>query len=296
MKKNKVFVTAGLAAVMAIGIFIYALNNSKFMIKFDTDGGSEIETQNVKKGDKVNEPEQPTKEGYVFVEWQLDGKKYNFKDKVTKNITLKAKWLPEIYVTVSFDTTGGSEIAQMSVLSGSTIKSDSIEVPVKEGYTFAGWYIGENKYNFDKKVTSNLTLVAKWLEGENVEIPEEPKEDVKVEEPKKEEVVEEKKEETSKKEDKKETSKETKKEDKKDTSKNVTSNTASSEKYKVGDKVIITGEYSGACDGQGNIYNIAIGWEREILAVYDDAEYPYQVGDKTGTTGFFKADSLKIKD
>ena len=35
MKKNKLFLTAGLAAVIAIGIFIYALNNSKFEVKFD---------------------------------------------------------------------------------------------------------------------------------------------------------------------------------------------------------------------------------------------------------------------
>ena len=39
MKKNKLFLTAGIAAVLAIGIFIYALNNSKFEVKFDTDGG-----------------------------------------------------------------------------------------------------------------------------------------------------------------------------------------------------------------------------------------------------------------
>ena len=41
---------------------------------------------------KATEPEAPTKEGYTFVEWQLDGVKYDFSKKVTQNITLEAVW------------------------------------------------------------------------------------------------------------------------------------------------------------------------------------------------------------
>ena len=298
MKKNKLFLTAGIAAVMAIGIFIYALNNSKYEVKFNTDGGNKIESVMVNKNERVEAPKDPKKKGYVFIEWQLNGKAYDFKKKVTKNITLKAKWLPEIYVTVTFDSDGGTEIEPLKIISGTKVNKDDITNPTKEGYTFAGWYVGENKYNFSKMVTSNLSLKAKWLEGENVEVPdEEVKEDTKKEETKTE-VKEDTKKET------KETSKETKdtKKETKETSKDTkeetktSTNTSTQTTYKVGDKVIITGEYANSCDGDTTGYKAAINWEREITAVYENQEYPYQVGNANGTTGYFKAESLKLKN
>ena len=314
MKKNKLFLTAGLAAVMAIGIFIYALNNSKYEVKFNTDGGNKIESVMVKKNDRVEAPKDPKKKGYVFVEWQLNGKTYDFKKKVTKNITLKAKWLPEIYVTVTLDSNGGSEIEPMQVISGTKISKDDITKPTREGYTFAGWLIGENKYDFNKKVTSDLTLVASWVEGENVEIPdeevkEEVKEETKVEETKAE-VKEESKKKETKTEEKKESKKETKKDSSKksenkdskdftkktDTTKEETKTTTTSSTFKVGDKIIITGEYANSCDGDTTGYKAAIGWESEIIAVYEGQEYPYRVANSRGTIGFFKAESLKLKD
>lgn len=36
-----------------------------------------------------------------------------------------------------------------------------------------------------------------------------------------------------------------------------------------------------------------IGWKREILKIHPNALYPYQVGDSTGTTGFYKASALR---
>ena len=291
MKKNKLFITAAVAAILAIGIFVYATNNGKYEVEFNSDGGSKVETLTVKKNDKVEKPDDPEKEGYVFVEWQLNNKAYDFSKKVTKNMTLKAKWLPEIYVTVTLDSNGGNEVEPIEVVSGLKLDKDEITNPTREGYTFAGWYVGENKYDFSKKVTSNLILTANWVEGENVTV-EEPEEEVKeeVKEESKEEVKEEsKKEEKSEKKDfKKE---DTSKSDTKETTKTTTSN-----EFKVGDKVEITGEYAGACDGDGGTYKVAIGWESEIIAVYENTEYPYQVGNKTGTIGFFKTSSLKLKD
>lgn len=298
MKKNKLFITAAVAAILAIGIFVYATNNGKYEVEFNSDGGSRVETQTVKKNDKVEKPDDPEKEGYVFVEWQLNNKAYDFSKKVTKNMTLKAKWLPEIYVTVTLDSNGGNEVEPIEVVSGLKLDKDEITNPTREGYTFAGWYVGEKKYDFSKKVTSNLTLTANWVEGENVTV-EEPEEEVKEET--KTEVKEETKtevKEESKKEEKKET-KEKKSDKKEDTSKSDTKDTTkatTANEFKVGDKVEITGEYAGACDGDGGTYKVAIGWESEIIAVYENTEYPYQVGNKNGTIGFFKTSSLKLRD
>ena len=74
----------------------------------------------------------------------------------------------------------------------------------------------------------------------------------------------------------------------------LVSNTSNSNKneLKVGDRVKITGTGNGASDGSSNTA-YGIGWEREILKIYDGREYPYQVGNSSGTTGFYKASSLQ---
>lgn len=70
------------------------------------------------------------------------------------------------------------------------------------------------------------------------------------------------------------------------------SNNSNSNELKVGDKVKITGPGNGASDGSSNTAG-GIGYEREILKVYEGRAYPYQVGNSTGTTGFYKANSLQ---
>lgn len=63
-----------------------------YLVKFDSNGGSKVIDQVLKENEKAVVPEQPIREGYTFIEWQLDGKKYDFDSTVNKDITLKAKW------------------------------------------------------------------------------------------------------------------------------------------------------------------------------------------------------------
>lgn len=63
-----------------------------YTVKFDSNGGSKVGSVKVKEGYGFTKPSNPTRKGYKFVEWQLNGKKYDFKSKVSKNVTLKAKW------------------------------------------------------------------------------------------------------------------------------------------------------------------------------------------------------------
>ncbi|MBR4943658.1 MAG: InlB B-repeat-containing protein, partial [Clostridia bacterium] len=65
----------------------------EYKVTFDSAGGSSVKAQYVTKGEKAQQPaENPTREGYTFVEWQLNGKTYNFEAVVVSDITLKAKW------------------------------------------------------------------------------------------------------------------------------------------------------------------------------------------------------------
>ena len=63
-------------------------------------------------------------------------------------------------------------------------------------------------------------------------------------------------------------------------------------KLKVGDKVKIIGTGNGSSYGTIN-KAYGLGWTREILKIYSGRPYPYRVGNKTGTTGFYKESALK---
>jgi len=93
--KNK-FIIGGIAlGVVLIGVIIGILvksNNGPYTVKFDTDGGTKIESQKVNKGETVKEPPEPTKLGNSFLGWYVGNKEYNFDSKIKKNLTIKAKW------------------------------------------------------------------------------------------------------------------------------------------------------------------------------------------------------------
>ena len=60
----------------------------------------------------------------------------------------------------------------------------------------------------------------------------------------------------------------------------------------VGDAVKIINVGNGSSYGDSNIA-YGIGWTRKILNIYKGRPYPYQVGNETGTTGFYKDDALQ---
>lgn len=72
--------------------------------------------------------------------------------------------------TVKFNTNGGASIASQTVRSGEKAKMPN--EPTKDGYSFGGWYSDssfKNAYDFDTKLTKNITLYAKWVKDEEKE-------------------------------------------------------------------------------------------------------------------------------
>ena len=82
------------AIILLVGVFLLSgcFFSSKNEVTFKTNGGSEVKSASVKSGNKLEVPDVPTKEGYVFEGWYLNGKEYNFEDEVNEDITLVAKW------------------------------------------------------------------------------------------------------------------------------------------------------------------------------------------------------------
>ena len=64
-------------------------------------------------------------------------------------------------LTVTFDSNGGTLVKEIEVKSGSTFVRPND--PTRSLYHFVGWYFNNQPYDFTKPVTSNITLVAKWV-------------------------------------------------------------------------------------------------------------------------------------
>lgn len=140
------------------------------MVQFESSGGTKINIQEVEKGMQIIEPEPPTKEGFTFVEWQLNGETFDFNSLVTENIILTAKWEvnPDTVICiVTFDSDGGSKINSIEVTQGNSITSPV--KPKRDGYVFKGWFYNEEEFSFDNKIYEDITLKARW-EKETSEI------------------------------------------------------------------------------------------------------------------------------
>mgnify|MGYP000015473931 FL=1 len=89
-------------------------------------------------------------------------------DQVKPRSTADGSWgmkdivKPEKYYTVTFDADGEKE--SVSVKEGE--KASEKEAPQKEGYTFLGWYLEDQKYDFETPVSTDITLCAKWEKNE----------------------------------------------------------------------------------------------------------------------------------
>lgn len=70
--------------------------------------------------------------------------------------------------TVKFNTNGGNSISEQKVKENGTVSTPS--TPTRDGYVFMGWYIGDEKYDFNTKVSSNMTIEARWEKAENVKV------------------------------------------------------------------------------------------------------------------------------
>ncbi|MDR0524137.1 MAG: InlB B-repeat-containing protein [Candidatus Methanoplasma sp.] len=141
-----------------------------YAVSFDSHGGTAVDPiTSVVHGSKITAPTEPTRDGYSFGGWfkeEACTNPWNFgTDEVTANRILHAKWTIKTY-TVSFDSHGGSSVAQItSVVHGAKITAPS-PAPTRDGYEFAAWYKESgysNAWNFaSDTVTENMTLHAKW--------------------------------------------------------------------------------------------------------------------------------------
>lgn len=84
------------------------------LITFDTDGGSSVTAITVPASTVATKPADPTKEGYTFTGWQLNGKAFDLNTTIDKDITLIATWAPVAISTTPATTTPSAAAAPVA--------------------------------------------------------------------------------------------------------------------------------------------------------------------------------------
>ena len=138
----------------------YEVNSYK--VSYYNEGVKYIEDQKINYGENALKPNtDPSKIGYTFKYWSLkeNGEEYKFSTKITKDINLYAVYEINKYTVTYINE--GIEYHKETVEYGSVITS--IQDPIKEGYTFTGWYTKDNeKVSYPITVTKNITLYSKY--------------------------------------------------------------------------------------------------------------------------------------
>ena len=172
---------------------LYAVWKKYYTVGYDPVGGSGEPTDTNKyfDGDKVQVPSgEPKKDGHRFDGWTLDPSDstapiYKTGDSVTvngKDIVFTAIWTkigtPSVVYKVSYDPNGGVPTPEDTTDydDGATVIITS-EIPVYDGYTFAGWSqdptdptmpVLKAGDNTTKIQGSNILFIAVWTPNYNV--------------------------------------------------------------------------------------------------------------------------------
>ena len=86
----------GVCIAVILIVVALELRNPGFQITFDSRGGTDVPVQSQMYGELVEEPENPTREGYIFTGWYTDSSCFEQWDididTVQSDMTLYAGW------------------------------------------------------------------------------------------------------------------------------------------------------------------------------------------------------------
>jgi uncharacterized repeat protein (TIGR02543 family) len=143
----------------------------QYMVTFNTDGGSLIDSQSVLAGQVVTRPNNPTKTGYTFDGWYISDElttEFDFNTKIHSATTIYAKFVINQRI-LAFNLAGGTWTednftASRTIDFGTTIIRPAD--PTRDGFNFDDWYTSSNgttKYIFGGTMPDhNVIIYAKW--------------------------------------------------------------------------------------------------------------------------------------
>lgn len=148
--------------LMLIGFLLLVLsgcNAKEVTISFETNSGNQMSSIKVEQNSVLTDVDDPTRVGYDFVGWFYDSGLTQSLDETTpvlRNITLYAKWQVQTY-EVSYEVEG--VVSNLPDITYGTLITLPDE-PQKQGYHFLGWYLGDELFDEDTIIESDILLVA----------------------------------------------------------------------------------------------------------------------------------------
>lgn len=139
----------------------------EFDVTIDPQNGTDPYTIHLTYGNGISELNEVHNSDNVFTGWYTSpnegtGEEFKFNEPLFGPTTVYARWVPGFY-TVTFDSAGGTEVAQQII----RYKSDAVMPkpdPTNGSKVFGGWMKDGIKYQFNVPITENILLVARWLE------------------------------------------------------------------------------------------------------------------------------------
>jgi uncharacterized repeat protein (TIGR02543 family) len=175
-KKLKKVIVLSLASLMTLAVPLSACDSdgdTETKVTFNyNDGVSRPYYTYVDEGEKVEEPETPTRTGYEFAYWQTQengGEKVTFPYTFTQNTTLYAHWEAKSY-TVTFDKNYANSTSEsVTVEYNQTVEEPETE-PTNGVYKFYYWQDSADdsgsRVTFPYTVTGDVTFYARWGTGD----------------------------------------------------------------------------------------------------------------------------------
>lgn len=145
-------------------------NPTRSRLTFETNEGTLVPDQMIVYNERAEKPNDPEKTGFTFAGWYKEEVFTNIwdfsTDTITKPTTLYAKWKENNY-TLIFESNEGTTVRAQTIAYNQ--RAEKPAEPIKEGFTFAGWYKESsfsNEWNFSADVVKKDTILyAKWTEN-----------------------------------------------------------------------------------------------------------------------------------
>ena len=120
-----------------------------------------LKTEEILKGTTVEQWDPYSTEG--FIGWFTDNNEvFDFNTEIQNDLTLRAKWSTVEDIMTHLVTFLVDDEFYQSLLVPENETAPEPEAPLKEGYTFVGWYENDTLFDFNTPITSSHTLVARF--------------------------------------------------------------------------------------------------------------------------------------
>lgn len=137
----------------------------KQQVRFDSNGGSSIETQSVIRGQNVVEPSNPTKNSYEFVRWNYNGVEFDWTMPVEEDITLVAEWTISLSEDEKNLIQAKNELGPFDIYKANpTLKTSAVNGKCQIVWRDADFdLVTREKEDVTKKVTADITCGTKSI-------------------------------------------------------------------------------------------------------------------------------------